>query len=126
MADNPIKEVYEKFKHFDCVLSDKEWLIESGDLRLQILYDLWQAVKEAQHVENVQIIPAERGFKGGGEMVKISLSYLVKGLRNDDKVFGSLGRDNLENRAVRLIQQSYIKDLIRRIEEHADDLVKIV
>ena len=42
-----IQEVYEKFKHLDQLLSDKEWLGLTNNLLYAILYDLWQAVKEA-------------------------------------------------------------------------------
>jgi len=42
-----IQEVYEKFKHLDQLLSDKEWLFLANNLLYAILYDLWQAVKEA-------------------------------------------------------------------------------
>jgi len=40
-----IQEVYEKFKHLDQSLSDKEWL-KQGDILDRILYELWQAIKE--------------------------------------------------------------------------------
>lgn len=45
-----IKEVYEKYKHFDEVLSDKRWDTPvkgevSGDyIEAKIQYDLWQAI----------------------------------------------------------------------------------
>lgn len=42
-----IKEVYEKWKGYDCVLSDEELL--HRDIKgaaAQALFDLWQAVKE--------------------------------------------------------------------------------
>lgn len=41
-------EIYEKFKHLDPILSDKRWLEldEEGNLTNQILFDLWQAIKE--------------------------------------------------------------------------------
>jgi len=42
-----IQEVYEKFKHLDQLLSDKEWLWLANNLLYAILYDLWQAIKEA-------------------------------------------------------------------------------
>jgi len=42
-----IQEVYEKFKHLDQLLSDKEWLGLTNNLLYAILYDLWQAIKEA-------------------------------------------------------------------------------
>lgn len=51
-----IKEIYEKYKHFDHLLSDKQWLTflkflppensEDGSFVNQILFDLWQAIKE--------------------------------------------------------------------------------
>ena len=48
-------EAYEKYKHFDQILSDKEWMLPDGKsdsdkLARQmnsICYDLWQAVKDA-------------------------------------------------------------------------------
>ena len=41
-----IQEVYEKYKHLNQILSDKEWF---GDkLQDVILYDLWQAIKQEQ------------------------------------------------------------------------------
>lgn len=39
-----IQEVYEKYKHLDELLSDKEWL--GGSQINQILFDLWQAIKK--------------------------------------------------------------------------------
>ena len=42
-----IQAVYEKYKHFDPVLSEMGWLGDSVDKR--ILYDCWQAIKA--HVE---------------------------------------------------------------------------
>jgi len=38
-----IEEIYEKYKHLDGPLSD---LSELQDARLQILADLWMAIKE--------------------------------------------------------------------------------
>lgn len=40
-----VKEVYEKYKHLDELLSDKEFLDEKN-IKAMILYDLWQAIKE--------------------------------------------------------------------------------
>ncbi len=42
------KEVYEKYKHLDALLSDRVWTRADSTLRGEILYDLWQAVKESQ------------------------------------------------------------------------------
>lgn len=39
-------EVYDKYKHLDELLSDKEWLGGSLLKLDQILFDLWQAIKE--------------------------------------------------------------------------------
>ena len=39
-----IKEVYEKYKHLDHLLSDQKWV--GDNLKDSILYELWQAVKE--------------------------------------------------------------------------------
>lgn len=44
-----IKEIYDEYKHFDHILSDKRWFKldgEDGSLVNQILFDLWQAIKE--------------------------------------------------------------------------------
>jgi len=38
-----IEEIYEKYKHLDKLLSDKEWLPDT--FQGSILYDLWQAIK---------------------------------------------------------------------------------
>ena len=40
-----VKEVYEKYKHLDELLSDREFLDEKN-IKAMILYDLWQAIKE--------------------------------------------------------------------------------
>ncbi|WP_181391319.1 hypothetical protein ACKUB1_13720 [Methanospirillum stamsii] len=47
-----LQSVFEQYKHFDHLLSDHEWLTgpdEEGhrDIRMIILYDCWQAIKEA-------------------------------------------------------------------------------
>ena len=39
-----IKKVYEQYKHLDILLSDEEWLGEN--LKDQITFDLWQAIKK--------------------------------------------------------------------------------
>lgn len=44
-----IREIYDEYKHFDQILSDKQWLKlddEDGSLVNQILFDLWQAIKQ--------------------------------------------------------------------------------
>ena len=41
-----LQECYDKFKHLDILLSDKDWY--GDDPRSQILYELWQAIKAAQ------------------------------------------------------------------------------
>ena len=38
-----IHEVYEKYKHLDRCLSDKEWAGE--DFKYSIIADLWEAIK---------------------------------------------------------------------------------
>ena len=40
---SPVKEVYEKFKHLDFLLSDLKWLPD--DMRGWILFELWQAIR---------------------------------------------------------------------------------
>ena len=44
-------EVFEKYKHLDALLSDREFL--GNDLRMVILADLWQAVR-------LTSVPADR------------------------------------------------------------------
>jgi len=44
----PIEAVYERFRHLDELLSDKEWIDTSSPQR-HCLYDLWQAIKEAEY-----------------------------------------------------------------------------
>lgn len=41
-----IKEVYEKYKHLDSLLSDYDWMVASSDPREAMLYELWQAIKK--------------------------------------------------------------------------------
>ena len=41
-----IEEVYNKYKHFDKLLSDPIWLQGNHKVPDHVLYDLWQAVKE--------------------------------------------------------------------------------
>lgn len=41
---DPIKEVYEKYRHLDGILSDQDWL-EGADFKFHIMADLWKAVK---------------------------------------------------------------------------------
>ena len=38
-----IIEVYEKYKHMDKLLSDKDWL--PNTIQGQIIYDLWNVIK---------------------------------------------------------------------------------
>ena len=42
-----IQAVYEKYRHLDQLLSDAVWTRDNigDDVRLSILYDLWQAIK---------------------------------------------------------------------------------
>lgn len=40
-----IQKIYDKFKHLDPLLSDKEWL-SFDNLLTQVLYELWQAIKK--------------------------------------------------------------------------------
>jgi len=47
-----IKEVYEKYQHLDTLLSDGQWC--GNGIRDQILYDLWQAVKNDELVKQLQ------------------------------------------------------------------------
>lgn len=43
-----IKEVYEKYKHFDCLFADEEWMMSGKDIYWKVIFDLWQAIKEDQ------------------------------------------------------------------------------
>ena len=51
MNAEPIKEIYERFKHLDEFFSDKEWLgTDPDDVGYQLrrsLFDMWQAIKKA-------------------------------------------------------------------------------
>lgn len=38
-----INEVYEKYKHLDKLLSDKDWI--PNTIQGKIIYDLWSAIK---------------------------------------------------------------------------------
>ncbi len=44
-------DVYEKWKHLDHLLSDRDWLTTDDDghtdIRMMILYESWQAIKTA-------------------------------------------------------------------------------
>ena len=48
-SDMTIKEVYEEYKHFARLLSDKEWLTKGEENEktfiYHLLYDFWQAIK---------------------------------------------------------------------------------
>ena len=47
----PIKEVYERFKHMDGLLSDREWLKgddEDGWLLRSMAFEMWDAIKKQQ------------------------------------------------------------------------------
>ena len=43
-----LKEVYEKYKHMNAILTDKQWVF---DVASQARYDLWEAVKEVLDAE---------------------------------------------------------------------------
>jgi hypothetical protein len=46
-----IKETWEKFQYLDYLLSDREWI--GSNLKDQILYDLWQAIKSNKDDEEL-------------------------------------------------------------------------
>lgn len=48
-----IKEVWDKYKHLDKLLSDWEWL-DAGRQTDSILHDLWQAVKQGAKEEDLR------------------------------------------------------------------------
>lgn len=51
-AGKEINDVYEKYKHLDSALCDREWLGEQ--LLSKILYDLWQVVRrEVDHSRDI-------------------------------------------------------------------------
>ncbi len=49
-----IHTVFEKWKHLDNLLSDREWLTTDDDggtdIRMMILYESWQAIKAEAEV----------------------------------------------------------------------------
>ena len=58
MNAEPIKEIYEQYKHLDHLFSDKAWLAnddeELGEVGVilpfkQTFYDMWQAIKKANN-----------------------------------------------------------------------------
>ena len=59
-----LKEVCDKYRHMDKILSDYELLVdgsrEGQKLSMQILYDLWQVVKEAQNCTVAEIEDLKR------------------------------------------------------------------
>lgn len=56
---------------------------------------------------------------------KISLKKLISGLKNDIKSEKEYYFDSdVEDKACSMIRREYIKDLIERLLDHADDLVK--
>jgi len=44
------KDVYLKYKHFDELLSNKEFM--GNDIKMVILYELWEAIKEEKKEDN--------------------------------------------------------------------------
>jgi len=40
-----IKEVYERFKHLDPILSNPYWGEKDNDSSLKIMHEFWQAIK---------------------------------------------------------------------------------
>ena len=46
----PVREVYEKYKHLDKLLSDEIWIEGLASSPRRCLYDLWQAVKAHREV----------------------------------------------------------------------------
>lgn len=46
MYEEPIKAMYEKYKHMDNLFSDKGW-IATGDFKYHVISDLWIAIKES-------------------------------------------------------------------------------
>ena len=42
-APSVIKDVYERYKHLDALLCDREWIGDGA--QRQCLYDLWQAIR---------------------------------------------------------------------------------
>jgi hypothetical protein len=56
--------------------------------------------------------------------IQISLKKLISGLRNDIKSEASAyNGDTVEQCACSMIRKEYIKDLIERLLDHADDLI---
>ena len=53
MADS-IKKVYKRYKHLDKWVQDSRWNNQaSQDLQILMLYDLWEAVKQAVRLNYV-------------------------------------------------------------------------
>jgi hypothetical protein len=50
MNEKPIKDVYEKYKHLDKILSDKK-LLDIDNLHWHCLCDCWEAIKEGLSIK---------------------------------------------------------------------------
>ncbi len=48
------RECWEKHKHLDYLFEDSEWMATRTDWKLSMLYDCWQAVKQAATEEEVR------------------------------------------------------------------------
>ncbi len=49
--EDPIKEIYERFRHLDKLLSDRRWLAPDESSVRGALWDIWQAIRKANGVE---------------------------------------------------------------------------
>mgnify|MGYP003394463945 FL=1 len=53
---DPIREVWEQYRHLDILLSDEEWMIAAGHPmapQRKCLFDVWRAVKKAMEIKEV-------------------------------------------------------------------------
>lgn len=62
-----VKEVYEKYKHMDKVLCDTFLLDVKHNIKDKMLYDLWQAIKNAAKFSNIK--------DTGGPKLRFSKEY---------------------------------------------------
>ena len=49
--EDPIKEVYERFKHLDKLFNDRRWIMPNESATRSALWDIWQAIREYNGVK---------------------------------------------------------------------------
>ena len=62
-----IQQVFAKYKHMDHLLSDEKWLPDS--IQGQIVFDLWQAIKESRTEERKLLEMALRALDDASSVV---------------------------------------------------------